>query len=288
MNRKKSPERHEETVESPRVTRSVARFLLDVHGGTQEDFARDAGPSLRTVSRCLKGEGSSGATLRKLAAAAGLTPWELDGLIALTRAAHARREAAPQEGLDLLDRGRWMQASADLAGAFESYLASRIDQLRARLNPAPPGPLSREAAAAVWARLQPYPEAVRRVLIEQVSDFQAWELAELLCDRSLASAPDEPGEALELADLAVQVATMGPDAGPRNARLAYTWAHRGNALCAAGDHDGAEKALRTARRYWQKRGHADAGLPVEERLLGFETALRDGCLVRAGSGDLPV
>lgn len=276
MNGRNPPEHPKTAGESPWVVRVVVRFLLEVHGGTQVDFARDAGFSVRTVSRCLNGAGASGPTLQKLAATAGMASWELDELLALARAREARREAGPRERAELLERSRRRQVPAALADALEVYVSGRIDQLRARRRPAAPGPLSRKQAETAWARLRLYPYPVRCDLIEEVADFQAWELAELLCDESLAAAPADPDQALELADLALRIAALSPaDTGSRDRRVGYTWAHRGHALYAKGDLDGAEEALRTARRLWKKGAGAAGGALDEARLLGLEASLRE-------------
>lgn len=271
MSRKNPPRNSETAADSPWVIRVVARFLLMVHGGSQEDLARAAGLSPRTVSRCMNGQRTTAETLQRLAAAAGLTPRELDRLLDLVRGIEARREGGPGERAVPWERSR-LQLPERLVEALEGWLLQRLEGLRHRV--VSPGPLSREEAEAVWARLRPYPDAIRRELIEEVPDFQAWELAELLCERSAAAA-DDPAAALELADLALYVVTQGPsEGGLRNARLAHTWAHRGNALRVAGDLDGAGKALRTARRLRQKGGGVEAAPATEERLFAFEAALR--------------
>jgi transcriptional regulator with XRE-family HTH domain len=273
---------HATTGEPPWVVKIVARYLLEVHGGTQDDLARSSGLSRRTVSRAVNGAASN-ATLGKLAAGAGAEPWELDGLLALSRGIHTRREAPPHEQARLRERGLRLAASTGLADAVEAHVASLVDRYAARRTPQIPRFVSREQAVALWARLRPYPTQQRFDLIEEVAEFQSWGLAELLCDESLAAAPAAPHEALELADLALRIAALSPpDAGSQEGQLGYACAHRGHALRATGDLDGAEEALRTARTLWRKG--SNASLPGEERLLSFEAALRE---TRKGASQAP-
>lgn len=257
-----------------RVVQVVTRYLLAVHGGKQPEIVKSSGVSRRTISRFLNGGGSTASsTLARLASAAGVEPWELDDLLALTGGILRRRQGEPGEHAPAREQHRLRHQLAALTEGLGVFIPGTPGDRR---PPAPPAPVGREEAVALWERLSRYAAAQQHDLIAEVTDFQAWALAELLCDQSLAAEPDE---ALALTDLALRIASCSQE-GPatQNRRMAYTWAHRGNALCANGDLDGAGQALRTARQLWPEGARVE-GLD-EERLRRFEAALREA-LARA-------
>jgi transcriptional regulator with XRE-family HTH domain len=254
------------------VVQVVTSYLLAAHGGVQADLIQSSGVSRRTISRFLNGGGSAAtSTLPRLAAVAGVETWELDQLLALTRGIHRRRQGGPAERRRATEQHRSYPTLAGLTEALEVFISGMPGGHVDRRPPTPPAPVDREEAVALWARLSRYPAAQQHDLIAEVADFQAWALAELLCDQSLAADPDQ---ALALTDLALRIAARSPD-GPatQSRRMAYAWAHRGNALLGKGDLKGAEQALRTARQLWPDG--ARAGALAEERLLRFEATLRE-------------
>jgi serine phosphatase RsbU (regulator of sigma subunit)/transcriptional regulator with XRE-family HTH domain len=99
---------------------------------------------------------------------------------------------------------------------------------------------------------------------------------EKLCAESIAAAADEAGRALELAELAVQVAELAPGGEGWRSRLqGYAWAHAANARRVAGDLTGADAACAHAWKLWQAGAAGDPdGVLEETTLLRVEASLR--------------
>ena len=101
----------------------------------------------------------------------------------------------------------------------------------------------------------------RSLIIERLPDFQTWEMGELLAERSAQSVERDPGEALELARLAVRVAEKIPGPEGRRARLSgYAEIHAAQALRAAGHPTAAEEALERGTRRFAEGAGEDLGL----------------------------
>ncbi len=235
------------TEDEPRVARAVVRFLQDRHGGTQREFARDAGVSRDTISKCVNGHRAvSRATLAKLAAAAPVEPADLQALLAVARSVYGAKPAEPGQASPV-ETVRWSEES-ELAPALEAFLEARVRSLRQRRR-APAAPESGESAADLWALLEPYSAAERQGLMEEVEAFQSWELAQQLCSQSVALAREDAAAAVEAATLAVQAATLAPGTGEEKAhREAYAWAHLGQALRAKNELREADRAFAIAAR----------------------------------------
>lgn len=132
--------------------------------------------------------------------------------------------------------------------------------------------LSRRRAPRLWKRLEPHPSDRRRALVRDLSRFQTWGLAEVLCEQSLDDASEDPVAALDLAELALLVAEKVEESGAFHedwARdlLAYVWAHLGNARRVLTELRSAEEAFRRAEDYWEAgSGGCLPYLPVLQRL----------------------
>jgi DNA-binding XRE family transcriptional regulator len=149
---------------------------------------------------------------------------------------------------------------------------------------------ARRRAAELWDRLRRYGPEERRALVREAAEFQSWTLCERLCEESARVGTESPAAAVQLAELAVEVALvaaapMGRARGALSARLAgrvgpgapavpaadakppwatwpqdaerwrdrlsgYAWAFVGEARRLAGDPAGAEEALARARVSW--------------------------------------
>jgi DNA-binding XRE family transcriptional regulator len=152
----------------------------------------------------------------------------------------------------------------------------------------------RRRAAELWARLRRHGREERRALVREAAEFQSWALCERLCEESARIGVESPAAAVELAELAVEVALMAPvpvggawvvpaarlagiggsgDPGgpgasltwsaatsPRDAerwrdRLSgYAWAFVGEARRLAGEPAGAEEAFARSRELWPDGG----------------------------------
>jgi tetratricopeptide (TPR) repeat protein len=101
-----------------------------------------------------------------------------------------------------------------------------------------------------------------------------WGLCELLIRWSCQSAPDQPAEALDLADLAVHVADRIAEGDLFEERWVYqlrslAWAALGNAHRVQGDLTGSERGFHMADSWWE------AGTVGSEDALGYEPILLD-------------
>jgi tetratricopeptide (TPR) repeat protein len=104
--------------------------------------------------------------------------------------------------------------------------------------------------------------------------FTSWGLCELLARRSRETAPQQPSDAVHLADLAVQVADRISDSDLFEESWVYqlrslAWAALGNALRVQGDLLGAERSFDMADSWWK------AGCRGTEDALGYEPILLD-------------
>jgi transcriptional regulator with XRE-family HTH domain len=130
-------------------------------------------------------------------------------------------------------------------------------------------------APALWRRLQAYPPAVRRALVQESAEFQNAALCELLCEESIRAAGDSARRALRLARLAVLVAERVPGGeGWRRRVLGYCLAHLANALRVASRLPAAADVLERAAELWQAGADDDPGLLNEARFLHLEASLR--------------
>jgi len=97
----------------------------------------------------------------------------------------------------------------------------------------------------------------------------SWGLCELLIRRSCQTAPEQPSEALHLADLAVHVADRISESGLFEDQWVYqlralAWAALGNALRILGDLPGAGRSFDMSDTWWE------AGTREIEDALGYE------------------
>jgi DNA-binding XRE family transcriptional regulator len=159
----------------------------------------------------------------------------------------------------------------------------------------------RRRAAELWARLRRHGREERRALVREAAEFQSWALCERLCEESARIGAERPAAAVELAELAVEVALVapvpvggawvvpaaqlagigasgepvGPGAyampppatSPRDAerwrdRLSgYAWSFVGEARRLAGEPVGAEEAFARSRELWPDGGAATFARP---------------------------
>jgi transcriptional regulator with XRE-family HTH domain len=135
----------------------------------------------------------------------------------------------------------------------------------------------RAQAEAFWERLKPHPPRGRRLLVEEGRELQTWALSERLCAESARAAAADAGRAVELADLALRVASRvpGPE-GWRSRLQGYGWAFVGNARRVANDLPAADKAFAHAWKLWKAASPGEEGPLPEWRLLDLEASLRRG------------
>jgi hypothetical protein len=93
---------------------------------------------------------------------------------------------------------------------------------------------SRREAPALWEELSRHSFERQKALVQEISRFSSWGLAELLCGLAEEETPRDPVRARELATLAVEIASRIDEwevAEPywQHELLAHAMAHLGNA-----------------------------------------------------------
>jgi transcriptional regulator with XRE-family HTH domain/TPR repeat protein len=229
---------------------------------TQESFAQAARLNPRSLRRYEAGERvPRREALERMAAAAGVPLAVVESLIIPTLAALRRSGQDPTGG----------------AVALEAL----IDFVRARLallalgSPASPVPAPRPSTPeALWARLEPHPQAARRILVRHLPEFQQLPLVLWLCERSTEATPDPTASAMDILELAQWTADCLPGEGDLRARReGYVGAFVANAFRIQGQLESAETELHRARRRWDEGGDPGGKLPAW-RFVDLEASLR--------------
>jgi tetratricopeptide (TPR) repeat protein len=133
---------------------------------------------------------------------------------------------------------------------------------------------SRAEAPRLLEELLPLAPLERIARLHADPRFVSWGLCELLVRRSCQTAPEQPSEALHLADLAVHVADRIAEGGLFEESWVYqirslAWAALGNARRVQGDLLGAERSFDMTDTWWE------AGIRGAEDALGYEPILLD-------------
>jgi transcriptional regulator with XRE-family HTH domain len=231
-----------------------ASVLLD-----QARFARAARIAPSQLSVYERGERATPReVLDKAAAAAGFPADLIDSLLLGIRSFRAAARGGSRANRAVADG-----AAAELIALVRSAIDVVLDPFAAvsGTGTARPAARDRAEAEALWARLEECTAAERRMLVEELDEYQGWAVCERVAAESLRRAPDHPEEALELAGLALLVAERTPGEPDWSLRIqAYALAHLGNARRACGDRTGAAEAIRRARELWEAGAAGDPGL----------------------------
>jgi tetratricopeptide (TPR) repeat protein len=192
---------------------------------------------------------------------------------------------------------------AHLAGVCPGCQAihDELQQLRREVGHWDDVLVVQEAADApdLWRHLEPQPYDQQRREIEEDGALQTWALCRLLLRRSLAAAGERPAPAVRLATLGVKVSEHLEDAYDRNWVLdlrALAFAHLGNALRTAAEHQGADNAFLDAHACLRRSGTGndrikaevislEASLRRDERRFDEALALCDQAIAIYASGD---
>jgi transcriptional regulator with XRE-family HTH domain len=276
-------EEEAEAVEAEAVRLTVV-FLRAFKRMDQREFAKASGVDQRDVSRYETGEHvPRDRTLRRMAAAAGVSPARLGLLLGVfrqtvigrrdwTEAEIAAIDQKPSKSARIELRNLVMELTTELSEAMKAALAILFEV--AGMPPPPPPAEARAAAASAWQRFQEVPAEHRRYVIANGKEYQTWAFCELLCAASAEETRDLEN-ARDLAELAVQVAEMPGGAPWTRWRLqAYAWGFLGSAQKRLGDLAGAEEAFDRARDAWT-RGEVVESEPLDEnRWLALDPGLR--------------
>jgi len=115
---------------------------------------------------------------------------------------------------------------------------------------------SRAEAPILFAKLERFAFPIQQGLVRDTQQFRSWGLCEFLCNASRRTAAHDAGRAVELAELAVTVASLLEEWQPAERAWlyelrAYAWAHLGNARRVLGELRSADKAFEQADLAWE-------------------------------------
>lgn len=249
-------------------------LLRSARGWTQKDLAKATGIPSSVLSDYEKGRRALSRTkLEKLAAALGMESetTELSTFCAeFLQPEEGTGEVGSPMELDEAERQLARRASALAARwAGERTRTEMVRFLQSRKIRQ-----VRKEAEGLWERLKQYSPRERRVLVEGGREFRTWALCERLCAESEKAAPADTGRALDLADLALKVASrVTGEEGWRSQVQGYAWAFVGNARRVAGDLAGSDEAF--SRVALLCRSTASFSRVLDEgRVLDLEASLR--------------
>jgi transcriptional regulator with XRE-family HTH domain len=207
--------------------------------------------------------------LEHLISGMGLGPERIDEALALIESLRAGARLSPDEPLN--SKRRRIEAIAAQAGRLAAGFARAVLTL---LTTGGEAVHAQDKAEILWHRLEPEKPEHRLVLVEEKKRYRDWGLSVLVTGESLAAAPNQPKEALELASLALHIAERVPGT------QAWRWRLQGlagaaltNAYRVCNDLPAARKARARARKLWQDGEPGDPGLLNEALLPWVEAAL---------------
>ena len=257
----------------------TVRVLRWISGWTQKELAARSGVSEGTVSRFEGGSRvPSSRTWARLCDAVGvpativeavLTP-ALRNVLAFRSGTVLDLEGrVPRDAEELTDK--LMQS---LVALFRpSFVLLAQEMLAAAYAPweeDPPAESDRQGADKLWAVLRDGTPSLREVLLEEASEYRSWAVCEVACAESVKAAPHDAAQALEYAELAVEIARLAPGEEPFRKRLqGYAEAHLADALRLHGRAREAEAALGRARELWKAGAPGDPGWLDAARVPGL-------------------
>jgi transcriptional regulator with XRE-family HTH domain len=247
--------------------------LRSSKGWSQKELSQAAGLPRGMISDYEMGRRAlSPRKLEAFATILGVDPEEMEMALLPTRSLRPAEEAPgpplgpTAEEQERIERtvARVIRRSADVAR--EELTRSLRDAAIQR---------DRERAEAFWQRLKTYPPDEQRFLVQNGRSLRTWALAEKLCAESERAAAADAARALELADLALGIASqVGGAEGWRSRLQGYAWAFVGNARRVANDLPAAEQAFARAWELWSLASSQEQGPLAEWRLLDLEASLR--------------
>lgn len=249
----------------------LARLFRALSEDTQKEFARRTGVDAVLLARYELDQVEPGLDhLERLAAGAGVT---VDVGERILKLADTLRQSRSRGGVDI--EALTMEFAAQITAiVFEAY-----DELL-RMPPSEEPcmyeePWMYEEPVEVWERLKYLGEEDRVMLVQLSLEFRRWDLARLICEESAVEVSRDPGTAVSLARLALEIAerVRGTDDWRRRVQ-GYAAVHLANALRAAGELKEAEEVREQARQLWESGADLDQRLDPE--LLDLETRLGKG------------
>jgi transcriptional regulator with XRE-family HTH domain/tetratricopeptide (TPR) repeat protein len=260
--------------------RVLIGFLRVLSHRSQKKMAAAAGVHFSSLSRFENGlRRPDRADLEKLAKAASVPMWVIDGILMPVIALVRWLRSSPPERLAcdaerIVATALGQAHSATTSAAFAEFVtgAQAGDDDEAPHLPTATDPLPLHDP---WALLGPSPTA------EAALDLDLWRelegLCVRLCEQSVQAAADDAARALAIARRALLVAELAPgDPALRRRLKGFVWAFIGNALRVGGDLPAAAGCFATAWKLWQDGASAASSSLGEWRLLDLEASLCRG------------
>ena len=255
------------------------RDLRELGGLTQVELAERSGVANSLLCRYEQGRQiPSRRNVQRIGSAVGVPLPVIENDL---HPAHRRAIAAQWRGEVVAeDPDALVEAVLDsLAAVLRPELQHLVDALREHAAGPwavnrPPRAADRVGAEELWAELEAASPADRRLLLDETREFRTWPVCELACAASRKAAPDSAERALELAELAVEIADRlpGPDLF-RQRMQGLAGLHLGNAQRVAGQQRIASDTLAQALVLWKNGDPADPGLLDEAQALSLEASL---------------
>jgi len=243
------------------------RSLREAMGWNQVDLGKAAGTG--QINEYERGRKKlTRRRLEEIIAFMGLPPEAVD--VALDFKAGIRAMArAPRGPAGTLPTQRHIEiVSARFARMMQGFARSALTLLTLEGQALQ----ARQQAERLWSQLKKHTPANRRKLVERGARFRTWALCELVARESIKAAPNDPPQALELAELALLIAErFAGDALLRLALQGYAWAHVSNGRRVCNDLPAAEDAFARATPLWEA---GDPGLLNPAWLPRLEASLR--------------
>jgi transcriptional regulator with XRE-family HTH domain len=244
----------------------VVVVLRALSGMTQAELAELAGTTASVISEYETGRRRpSRKAVERFAEVLDIPSHKIDGLLPVLR---TLRQSTRRSSPGLSEESLALKTARDLESlVVEALGLALMDRLQ---EPVSSEIEERAKARSVWERLEPLGPTHRQLLVDEGVEFQTWALCELLCHESFEMAEHDREEALELAELAVQVSGKITGKPAWRSRVqGYAWAHLAHARRLQGDKAGAHEALQRYRMLWRE-GVSAPGELSEEPLRRIE------------------
>ena len=257
---------------------SLALILLRrVRDWTQEEMATATGLSASTICEYETGKTApSSRNLGRILVGLRFPPPLFDALLALL--ASVRRVMTACQAISAGNPTDSLESiAADAGRATAEFLRAEVSLALAGLAPSGQSPSTADirAASDLRARLEPFSNGERLGLIRNGEQFRSWALAVQLCDESVEQAAHKPRPALELAEMALEIARLAPIEPTFRSRLiGYVLAFVGNARRVGGDLPESEVAFLRSREAWPADLAEENGLLDGSRRYDLEASLR--------------
>ena len=262
----------------------TVRCLRGIPGWSQAEMAAWSGVAESSISRYENGKTTpSPKTWAKLCAAVGLSCAAVDEILrpALRKVLTLLEGIAPGLiGRSSSEAEDWTdELLRALSTILRPTIALVVEEVVAVGGPwgrdRPPAPADRLEAPGLWAVLRDSPAAERELLLEEAREYWSWAVCELACAESVVAASHSAERAVEMAELAIEVArrVLGDDLWCRRL-LGFAGVHLGNAKRVHGQLQASDEAFRSALPLWKAGAPGDPGLLNEARVIGLEATLR--------------